>query len=124
MQALLNKRGETIGWFVNKAVISVQPPHTVVGVVLGDVLYTAGPAPVGKFIDNFLYDTAGKRLAKLLDMTADATVSISLSKEEIDDAKWKILPHIHEFTLNWIATTHEWAATHWQLEPVQTLTAI
>lgn len=114
MQALLNKRGETIGLFVNKAVVAPAPPHTVLGVVLGDVLYAAGPAPVGKFIDNYLYDTEGRRLAKLMDVSA-ASASLSVSKQAIDEAKWQMLPHIHEFTLNWIATSNEWAAEHWHL---------
>lgn len=122
MQALLNKRGETIGLFLNKALLAPAPPYRVLGVVLGDVLYAAGPSPVGKFIDNYLYDTRGRRLAKLMDVSV-ASASVPVSKQAIDEAKWQMLPHIQEFTLNWISTSNEWAAEHWQLTATPTVLA-
>ncbi len=119
MQALLNKRGETSGLLLNKAVLATAPPHQVLGVVLGDVLYAAGTAPLGKFIGNYLYNLDGRRLARLADTSTTAT-TLPLSKQTIDEAKWQMLPYIHEFTLNWIATNKEWARERWPLHAAGT----
>lgn len=106
MYALLNQHGVTTAYIEKNRIVAADSLQ-LIGILLGNCVFDCAGKMAGKFLDNVLYNTNGRILAKGNIVPAVSAVEALLNQHQQEGAA--VLQSITNHTDIWIFISEEWS---------------
>jgi hypothetical protein len=105
MRILVDEQGNTVAYLYKKAIVD-KTLSNVLGIVLGNCLFTKSQEPVGRFFNDALHDEKGNIIAKL---KHEHQAEHHLNTTDIRNGAWDIMMHIKDYVCAWLPASKSWS---------------
>jgi hypothetical protein len=105
MRVLVDEQGNTVAYLYKKAIVD-KSLSNVLGVLLGNCLFTKYQEPVGRFFNDTLHDEKGNIIAKL---QHEHQAEHHLNTTNIRNGTWEIMMQIKDHVCAWLPNTKSWS---------------
>jgi hypothetical protein len=105
MRILVDEQGNTVAYLYKKAIVD-KSLSKVLGVVLGNCLFTKSDQPVGRMFKDTFRDSQGKIIARMM---PEHYMEHQINTATIRNGSWEIMMHIKDHVCSWLPDTKVWS---------------